>query len=148
MIEFDLLTEIVKELTGVTREEIISKKRLRTLVEIRMACASILRDYSQKNGKKLTVFQLGEILNIDHSSVSYYSATHYKILSDFNSNKNRNYRVLYEQMKSAFDIRVIPYSNIFLVKNKDRKNIYLEKKKSLEKELKMINDILLDFQII
>lgn len=135
MIEFDLLAEIVEELTGVTKEELVSKKRHRTLVELRMACSVILRDYSQRTGQKLTVFEIGEILNIDHSSVSYYSITHYKLVADFNSKNNRNYRVLYEQLKSSFDIK-----SLFL--KKDKKRILLEKRALLENEIKLINKML------
>jgi len=137
MKEFDLLVDIVEDLTGVTREELVSKKRLRTLVELRMACSIVLRDYSQRNGKKLTVFELGDMLNIDHSSVSYYSASHYKLIGDLKS--GRNYRTLYEQIKSSFDIRAISI-------NKDSMKVLLEKKNSLENELEMVNGILFNMK--
>lgn len=135
MTEFNLLVDIIEDLTGITKEELISKKRLRTLVELRMVCSIILRDYSQRMGQKLTVFQIGDILNIDHSSVSYYSATHYKLITDFSSKNNRNYRVLYEQIKSAFDLRSMSLK-------KDTKRMLLERKYLLEKELKTVKEML------
>ena len=80
MEEFSILTEIIKDLYGIDKEQLIAKCRKRDLVELRYVCANILRSET-----KYTVEAIGENLNIDHSTVCYAVNEHVNLMQSKNS---------------------------------------------------------------
>jgi hypothetical protein len=81
----ELLFEITEEVTGVTKEEIISKSRKPYIVDSRrMMAVSLIKN------TKLTFSRIGEIIGgIDHSSISYYIKKHDDLVdTDYNFRKN------------------------------------------------------------
>jgi hypothetical protein len=84
-IEAELLFEITEEITGITREEILSKKRKPDIVDAKKMMA-----LSFFKNTKFTFEKIGEILGgLDHSSISYYVKNHDSLMEtdvDFMTN--------------------------------------------------------------
>lgn len=126
MIEFDLLIRIAEKISGFERDIIISKKRIRPVVEVRMICTNIIKKHHH-----LTVEQVGILMNIDHSTVSYHMKTHNALISQ----KDGEYKNLYNQINNKYQIELI-------YKMKNSKIFLLDKKEKFEKMLEAVNNSL------
>ena len=69
--QVDLLFEITERVTGVDRKLATSKDRRRFIVDARKMMIGLLR-----NEVKLTCQQVGNVLNMDHSTVVYNERMH------------------------------------------------------------------------
>tara|TARA_R100001015_G_C4599096_1_gene154161 strand:- start:395 stop:862 length:468 start_codon:yes stop_codon:yes gene_type:complete len=69
--QVDLLFEIVERVTGVGRKLAISKDRRRFIVDARKMMIGLLRKEIN-----LTCYQVGQVLNMDHSTVLYNERMH------------------------------------------------------------------------
>lgn len=127
MIKFDILIKIVEEVSGVTSDKLISKSRLRPLVELRMICSNVL-----KESHKISVEKIGSILNIDHSTVSYHLRTHKNLLSQ---NKG-NYKETYLEISDRYR------QEIFLSEADKMKSELLSKKNKLQTMISSIDEIM------
>lgn len=127
MEEFDILAFAVEEITGFTREEFISKKRKRYLVELRVVCANILKE----NKSKITCEKIGELMNVDHSTVVHYTKLHPTLMG----HRDGKYKKKFTDIKNKF------VENL-LSSDYNTKNELLEKKKKMEESLSIINRVL------
>lgn len=123
MVEFEFLTKTIEEITGITKEELISKRRTRALVELRMIGSVLMKE----NYVKMTVEKIGSLFNVDHSSVSHYTKTH----KDLMLQRDGKYKSMYEKINRSYSQSILMYGTPRLA--------ILEKKKSLEIMLEDIN---------
>jgi len=94
MEEFKILSEIINEIYGISPEKLVAKCRKRELVELRYVCSNILRQETP-----YTVEKIGEVLNIDHSTVCYAATQH----EGFMANKSaRTYADIFEKVNKAY----------------------------------------------
>lgn len=126
-IEFTILVSIIDEVMGVSKETLLSKTRLRPIVELRMIFSNVLKE----NIKKLSVEKIGELMNVDHSTVTYHIKTHLALMSQ----KDEQYKIKYERINDLYKNRIL-FTSDYL------KDTLLNKKKKLEQELVNINDML------
>ena len=126
MIEFDLLIIVAEKISGFERDLIISKRRIRPIVEIRMICTNII-----KKQHDLTVEQTGVLMNIDHSTVSYHMKTHNTLISQ----RDGRYEKLYNQINNKYQVELI-------YKMKNARAFLLDKKDKFEKMLETVNNLL------
>lgn len=122
MLEFDILTKIIQETIGVESYRVKSKIRTRQLVDIRIICANVL-----KENNKIGVEAIGELLCVNHSTVSYYLKTHKNIFKT-----EEKYRALYSEINEK-------YKHKLFVLNANRIRKELSGKK--DKLLSMISGI-------
>jgi hypothetical protein len=127
MIDFELLANAVKEVTGTSKEELISKKRPRPIVELRMICSSILSERHSSESLKVR----GSYLNIDHSTVLHHLKTHENLLRE----KDGNYKRKYEKIKEIYS------RDLLLASNGTRVEL-LEKRKQLQDMIEEIDYVL------
>ena len=125
MVDFELLARVVEEVSETPKELLISKKRTRPLVELRMICSNILKN------NKLSVEKIGKLLNINHATVSYHLKMHKTLLIQ----KDGKY-------KSKFEAIDGKYKRILDLNKESVKDMLLEKKKKLEKMLYDVNETL------
>jgi predicted metallo-beta-lactamase superfamily hydrolase len=123
MREFDILAEAIKNVTGVTRDELVSKKRNRPFVDARILAATVLKEKAQN----ATVGTIGEMLSIDHSTVSYYWKQHFVLM------KNELYKEKYRKLITILNEKLI------LTDVEVEKGLLLKRKKKLEEEIKRID---------
>jgi hypothetical protein len=128
MKEFDLLMLVTEHVTSFSREDLAAKGRSRILVEIRIACTNILRKFDKDI---YTVNVIGDLFNIDHSTISYYCKQHPNLIQQ----SSLNYKGLYNKLKIAFQEKMDTFTSTEV-------NNLLEKKQQLEKELKEIDSLL------
>jgi len=126
MIEFELLAKVVEEVSGTPKETLISKRRPRPLVELRMICSNTL-----KENHKLSVEKIGGLLNINHATVSYHLKTHKNLLLQ----RDGKYRKLYEEISKK-------YRQSLVINGGDVRAALLEKRKKLEQMLEEVDSIL------
>jgi thiamine kinase-like enzyme len=130
MEEFKILSEIINEIYEIDAEKLVSKCRKRELVELRYVCANILRAETS-----YTVEKIGEILNIDHSTVCYADTQH----ENFMINKSaRTYADTFEKISKAYSRKI---------QTPERIESQLEKLKSeraeIDKQIEHLNHIML-----
>ena len=94
MIDFNLLTDVVEEFSGIKKEELISKRRFRHLVEPRMMCSNLMKE----NHPRLSLEQIGSMLNVDHSSVLYHIKMHKLLMAQ----KDGTYKKIYGQISDEY----------------------------------------------
>jgi len=98
MEEFKILSEIINEIYGIDAKTLVAKCRKRELVELRYVCSNILRTETN-----YTVEKIGEILNIDHSTVCYAATQH----EHFMINKSaRTYADTFEKVNKAYSRKI------------------------------------------
>lgn len=129
MEEFSILTEIIKDLYGIDKEQLIAKRRKRDLVELRYVCANILRSET-----KYTVEAIGESLNIDHSTVCYAVNEHADLMESKNS---RTYANKFENISEAYFNKIQTPERLESQLQKLK-----EKKKEIEDQIENIQSIL------
>lgn len=127
MIDFNLLTDVVEEFSGIKKEELISKRRFRHLVEPRMMCSNLMKE----NHPRLSLEQIGSMLNVDHSSVLYHIKMHKLLMTQ----KDGTYKKIYNQISDEY-IKELAKSNGNVVAE------LIDKKYKLEKMLTEVNDML------
>jgi DNA-binding transcriptional ArsR family regulator len=98
MKEFETLALVIAKITGVTRDELVSKTRKRPIVELKMMCSHLLKNCSHDSSSKITVLHIGEVLNVDHSTITYHLKRH----PDMMSQKDGKYKELYEKIFKAY----------------------------------------------
>lgn len=129
MEEFKILAEIINEIYEIDRETLISKCRKRELVELRYVCANILRTETG-----YTVEKVGEILNIDHSTVCYAATQHVNFMSNRSA---RTYATMYEKISKAYFRKI---------QTPERLESQLEKLRSereeIDKQIKKITELM------
>ena len=107
--KIDLLFEVTEMVTGISKEDICSKKRHKEYTIPRNIIGYILHKELE-----LTVVKSAKILNRDHSTISFYS----KMFND-NLNYFKEYKNIYKSISEIFWSQVI---------NANAKNICLEVK--------------------
>jgi hypothetical protein len=127
MLEFEILTNVVEEVTGTKKEEIISKRRPRPLVELRMICSNVLKE----NHRKLSVEKIGALLNVDHATVTYHRKTHLNLLIQ----RDGKYKSLFEEINKRYQ-RKLMASGVTL------KSELLQKRERLQSMLEDIDVVL------
>ena len=123
-INFEILASVVEDVTKISKDKLISKVRTRELVELRMICSNVLKN----NHENLTVNMIGSMLQIDHSTVSYYGKSSKTLMSL----KNNNYKNLYETINTEYIKKLTLSSNAI-------REEFIKRKKELEKMLKEVN---------
>jgi len=92
--DVDSVFEMVCDITGVPKEQILSTKRYRHIVDARKILVNVLRKVL-----KLTCYQTGAVVNKDHSSVVHYDKMH------INHMNEPEYRRMYSAVSGAYLIR-------------------------------------------
>jgi len=64
----DICYDVIEFEHGITKDEIYSKVRERPLVDARKIMANVLRKYTSA-----TFVNIGKELNVDHSTITYYT---------------------------------------------------------------------------
>lgn len=126
MIEFELLLGIVEEFTKLSREEILSKRKFRSMADVRVICSVLLKKYKPE----LKTKEIGKLLNVNHSSVCHHRNKHGKLMET---------DVVYKDMFNEIDLA---YQQKMVIVNKSFKESLINKKKRLEKMLADINYVL------
>lgn len=129
MEEFKLLTDIIEDLYGISKEKLISKSRKRELVELRYVCANILRSETD-----YTVMNIGKILNIDHSTVCYAKYKHQEFLE---SKNDKGYKSKFQSISKAYNEK-----NQTPERLESKLESLLEKKREIENQISLIEKIL------
>jgi hypothetical protein len=127
MIDFNLLANIIEKHSGVKKEDLISKRRYRHLVEPRMMCSNILKE----NHIKVSLERIGSVMNINHATVLHHIKTHKVLMTQ----KNELYKNTYNKIRDEYQ-KVLMTSGGNLVAD------LLDKKHRLEKMLDEVNTVL------
>lgn len=127
MIDFNLLTDVVEEFSGIKKEDLVSKRRFRYLVEPRMMCSNLMKE----NHPRLSLEQIGRMLNVDHSSVLYHIKTHKLLIAQ----RDNTYKNIYQKISDEY-IKELTKSNGNVVAE------LIDKKFKLEKMLIEVNEML------
>jgi predicted transcriptional regulator len=123
MIEFDLLTKVVEDVSGTSKEKLLSKSRPRPLVELRMICSNAL-----KENNKLTVEKIGNLLNVNHATISYHLKTHKALLVQ----RDGKYKEMYEKINNKYKLTLA-------LSGENVKFELIEKREKLQKMIKEID---------
>lgn len=126
MIEFDLLLNVVEELTELKKEDILSKRRFRPLADARVMCSILLKKYNQS----LRTSEIGAMLNINHTSVCHHKHRHESFLL-----KDKEYRYKFDEIDLVYQQRLV-------LVNKNFKESLISKRRRLEKMISDINLVL------
>lgn len=133
MTEFELLASVVEEITGTSQKTLVSKKRTRKLVELRMICANILKE----SNEDVTLLQIGDMLNVNHSSISHYTKTHQNLVYQKNGKFiNNPYKELYDSINQKYQGKLLYFYS------DEIKYGLVNKKAELEKMLSDVNSAL------
>lgn len=81
----------VETITGITYKQILSTKRSRHLVDARKILVNVMRGHL-----RLTCYQVGKVINKDHSSIIYYERQHPIHMGE------SEYRRLYSAVSGTF----------------------------------------------
>ena len=92
--EVDCVFEMVCDITGVEKKQILSTKRNRYIVDARKILVNVLRKIL-----KLTCYQTGAIIGKDHSTVVHYDKMHNTHIFE------SEYRRMYSAVSGAYLIR-------------------------------------------
>lgn len=122
MVEFDLLLNVVEELTELKKEDILSKRRFRPLADARVMCSILLKKYNQA----LRTSEIGKMLNINHTSVCHHKNRHENVLL-----KDKDYQYKFNEIDLVYQQKLVLVSKNF-------KESLINKRRRLEK---MISDI-------
>ena len=122
MHEFELLARVVEEVSGTSKERLISKRRPRPLVELRMICSNTL-----KENHKLSVEKIGNLLNVNHATISYHLKTHKALMTQ----RDGKYKEMYDKISQKYKLTLA-------LSGENVKFELIEKKEKLQK---MIEDI-------
>lgn len=98
MKEFETIALVIAKITGVTKDELVSKTRKRPIVELKMMCSQLLKNCSYDASEKITVVKIGELLNIDHSTITYHLKRHPEMMGQ----KDGKYKDLYEKIFKGY----------------------------------------------
>lgn len=126
MKEFEILSEIVETVSGITREELVSKRRQRNLVEMRVICAKIFSE-SETN---FTLEYIGSFMNVDHATVLHYYKVHQNLMT--HNQAHIGYQKKYELIRNLYNSQILRESGVKL--------LLLHKRALLEKEIKAIDE--------
>jgi|TARA_R110002074_G_scaffold1973_5_gene11896 hypothetical protein len=99
------IIDIVSEVTGVSFNDIKSKTRKRNIVQARALLGSILCIH-----ENLSTVRVGLILNIDHSSVCYYTKKHNERLDYWVEYKKLYRKVQEKYLNSLQDLAIYEVS--------------------------------------
>jgi len=133
MIEFELLLGIVEELTKLSREEILSKRKFRSFADVRVICSVLLKKYKPE----LKTKEIGKLLNVNHSSVCHHRNKHGKLMET-----DAVYKDMFNEIDLAYQQKMVIVNKSFKEVNKSFKESLINKKKRLEKMLTDINYVL------
>ena len=122
-----ILISVVTSVTGITKEQILSRKKTRDIAEIRMMCTNILQE--QKPELKLTV--LSGLMGLKHCSANYHQKTH----RDLMIQPDGKYKDLFNKLR-------LTYKRTLIVQDRNYKNVLIEKRKKLQEMLEEINQVL------
>jgi len=117
----ELLYDISEKRLGITKEQILSKKRTRTLADTRRVIMRILKTAVPKS----TVYEVGAAVARDHSSVSTQLKEHKKLYES-----NKDYTELFNMINDEFQE--------ILNSNKPLAELYKDKE-TLETRLSIVN---------
>jgi len=98
MKEFETIAFIIAKTTGVTRAELVSKSRKRPIADLKMMCSQLLKNCSYQASEKITVIKIGDILNLDHSAITYHLKKHVEMMGQ----KDGKYKALYEKILKSY----------------------------------------------
>lgn len=130
MEEFKILSEIINEIYGIDAETLVSKCRKRELVELRYVCSNILRTETP-----YTVEKIGEILNIDHSTVCYAATQH----EHFMINKSaRTYADTFEKISKAYFRKIQTPERL-----ESQREKLIAERAEIDKQIQKITDLIL-----
>ncbi len=132
MREFETLALVIAKITGVTRDELVSKSRKRPIVELKMMCSYILKKCSYDSPNKITVVNIGDVLNLTHSTVTYHIKKH----QDMMVQKNGKYKELYEKIFKAYKSN----KSLSIINDYERQSKILDEK--IKNEKKNLNQLL------
>lgn len=123
MRDVEELHKIVEERLGVAKEVLVSKRRTREVVNARRVFSVILYKNSE-----LTVEKVGEIVGVDHATISHYKNTMKWI---FKTEKSLKEDYEYIDMKFKVATR---YDNL-----KDRLEFLSDERNRIDEEIEKIN---------
>lgn len=127
MMEFDILLKVVNDITGIDKETLVSRKKIREISEVRMMCTTILQE--QKPELKLKV--VGEMVGLKYCSIIHHRKTHENLMVQFNG-----------KYKELFQILRLSYRREMIKRDKTYKKVLIEKRKQLQFMLEEINQLL------
>ena len=122
MQDFEILAGVIEEVTGVTKENLISKRRFREWVDLRTICAVLLK----KHNPVLSLVSIGNLMNIDHSTVCHSRHAHHYAMEE--KNGHAKYIQLYEKINYTFLEKIIvekdeTYENLFLLRDRLQRDL-------------------------
>jgi hypothetical protein len=127
MIEFDILLKVVNDITGINKDILISRKKIREISEVRMMCTTILHEYKPE----LKLKDVGEMVGLKYCSIIHHKKTHDNLMLQLNG----KYKSLFQNIR-------ISYKREMIKQDKTYKRVLIEKRKQLQFMLEEINQLL------